>query len=76
VAPALRQRPLHALQPRRLARRPRELLSIRLQGRAGIGLDLATRGDALPALVGDEPIADVAHTCPKHRALAEQVPGG
>lgn len=42
---------------------------------AGIGLDLATCGDDLPTLTGDEPIATVADRCPKYRALAEQVPG-
>ena len=42
---------------------------------AGIGLDLASCGQDLPTLVGDEPIATVADKCPKYRALAEQVPG-
>jgi len=42
---------------------------------AGIGLDLATCGQDLPTLSGDEPIATVASNCPKYRALAEQVPG-
>ncbi|WAS95458.1 hypothetical protein [Nannocystis punicea] len=41
----------------------------------GIGLDLATCGQDLPTLNGDEPIATVAGNCPKYRALAEQVPG-
>lgn len=42
----------------------------------GIGLDLATCGQDLPTLSGDEPVATVAGNCPKYRALAEQVPGG
>ena len=41
----------------------------------GVRLDLATCGTDLPTLTGAEAIASVATSCPKYRALAEQVPG-